>query len=205
MVYPLVARPLRAKLGELIGDIPALMVHEFLDLEAVMPPERLRWSKALGRPCMNMADDEEDTISGVWITEMLPYEDVRVGGNCVQNDRLVFMCRPVRLLEPYYHRVDFFWGVYIYSNGDRQFNAERFEKHGHRWPFIAGGVHPALRRLYNQYVNFERAWSEHADDSDFGFHEYIYQQRMEEFDMILMEAERTGNLREVVERFPMTL
>ena len=50
MVHPLVAHPLREKLGELIGDVPALLVHEHLDLDAVMPPERLRWSRILRRP-----------------------------------------------------------------------------------------------------------------------------------------------------------
>ena len=58
----LVARPLREKISELIGDIPALLVHEFLDLEAVMPPERLRWSRALGRPFMSGAEPDDDII-----------------------------------------------------------------------------------------------------------------------------------------------
>jgi len=203
MVYPLVARPLRVKISELIGDIPALLVHEFLDLEAVVPPERLRWSKALGRPWMSPADDDENAMGPVWISEILD-EDTRVGGNCVQNDLLVFMCRPVRLLPPRCRNMDNFWGVYIYSDGDRGFNANWLEKHGRRWPFVVGGVHPALRSLYNQYLDFERAWSEHADDSDFGFHEYRHQQRLDDFDQILMEAQRTGSLREVVERFPMS-
>ena len=38
MVCPLVAHPLGEKLGELIGDIPALLVHEYLDLDAARAP-----------------------------------------------------------------------------------------------------------------------------------------------------------------------
>ena len=203
MAYPLVARPLRVKISELIGDIPALLVHKFLDLDAVMPPERLRWSRALGRPCMSVADDDDNIVGPVWITEVLD-EDAKVGGNCVERDRLVFMCRPMRGLPPRCRNMDNFWGVYIYSDGDREFNAEWFEKHGRQWPFIAGGVHPALRRLYAQYQQFEQVWAQHADDSDFGFHEYMHQQRLDDIDQILMEAARTGSLREVLERFPMT-
>ena len=96
MVHPLVACPLRAKICELIGDVPALLVHEFLDLEAVLPPERLRWSRDLGRPFMSVAEPDDNIIGPVWITEVLD-EDARVGGNCVDRDRLLFICRPVRL------------------------------------------------------------------------------------------------------------
>ena len=204
MAYPLVARPLRAKFGELIGELPALLVHEFLDLEAVMPPERLRWSRALGRPFMSRAEDDDDIIGPAWITEVLD-EDTRVGGNCVDGNRLVFMCRPLRMLPPRCRNMDNFWGVYIYSDGDREFIADWFEKHGRRWPFIAGGMHPALRRLYDQYEQFEQVWAQHADDSDFGFQEYMHQQRLDDLDMIIMEGARTGNLREILETFPMTV
>ena len=62
MVHPLVARPLREKISELIGDIPALLVHECLDLDAVMPPERLRWSRTLGRPFMSEAETDDNII-----------------------------------------------------------------------------------------------------------------------------------------------
>ena len=203
MVHPLVARPLRVKISKLIGDIPALLVHEFLDLDAVMPPERLRWSRAVGRPFMSGAEPDDDIIGPVWITEVLD-EDARVGGNCAGRNNLLFMCRPVRKLPPRCRNMDNFWGVYIYSDGDRGFNANWLEKHGRKWPFVVGGVHPALRSRYNQYLNFERAWSQHADDSDFGFHEYRHQQRLDDFDQILMEAQRKGSLREVVERFPMS-
>ena len=103
MAYPLVARPLRVKISELIGDIPALLVHKFLDLDAVMPPERLRWSRALGRPCMSVADDD-NIVGPVWITEVLD-EDAKVGGNCVERDRIVFMCRSMSRLPPRCHLV----------------------------------------------------------------------------------------------------
>ena len=200
MAYPLVARPLREKISELIGDIPALLVHKFLDLDAVMPPERLRWSRALGRPFMSVADDDDDIVGPVWITEVLD-EDAKVGGNCVEGDRLVFMCRPMRRLPPRCRNMDNFWGVY-YSDGEREFNADWFEKHGRQWPFIAGGVHPALRRLYAQYQQVEQVWAQHADDSDFGFHEYMHQQRMDAIDIILMEARETGDLMGAIDRFP---
>jgi hypothetical protein len=204
MVHPLVARPLREKISELIGDIPALLVHEYLDLDAVMPPERLRWSRTLGRPFMSGAEPDDNIIGPVWITEVLEHEDARVGGNCVDRDNLLFICRPVRKLQPHQRSVDAFWGVYLYSDDDREFNTKWEEKHGHRWPFIAGGVHPALRRLCHQYRQFEREWALHADESDMGFHDYLYQQRMEDIDMILMEAGETGDLRGVIDRFPMT-
>jgi len=204
MVHPLVARPLREKISELIGDIPALLVHEHLDLEAVMPPERLRWSKTLGRPCMSHAEPDDNIAGPVKIDEVLGHEDARVGGNCVDRDNLLFICRPVRLLPPHCRSMDAFWGVYIYSDKDREFNTKWFEKHGRQWPYIAGGVHPALRNLYIQYQQFEQVWARHAYDSDMGFHDYLHQQRLDDIDMILMEAGETGDLRGAIGRFPMT-
>ena len=38
MVHPLVAHPLGEKLGVLIGDIPALLVHEYLGRRAAGAP-----------------------------------------------------------------------------------------------------------------------------------------------------------------------
>ena len=201
MAYPLVARPLREKISELIGDIPALLVHKFLDLDAVMPPERLRWSRALGRPFMSGAEPDDDIIGPVWITEVLG-EDARVGGNCAGRNNLLFMCRPVRKLPPHCRSMDTFWGVYIYSDKDREFNAKWVERHGHHWPYIAGGVHPALRNLYIQYQQFEQAWAMHADDSDMGFQDFLHQQRMDAIDIILMEARETGDLMGAIDRFP---
>ena len=60
--YPLVALPLREKLAAQIKDLPALLTHDFLDITAVMPPERLRWSRLLKRPVMHPAEQGESTI-----------------------------------------------------------------------------------------------------------------------------------------------
>ena len=201
MAYPLVARPLRVKISELIGDIPALLVHKFLDLDAVMPPERLRWSRALGRPFMSGAEPDDDIIGPVWITEVLD-EDARVGGNCAGRNNLLFMWRPVRKWPPRYRNSDNFWGVYIYSDKGRQFNAKWVEKHGHHWPYIGGGMHPALRNLCIQHQHFEQAWALHADESDMGLQDYLHQQHMDVLDIVLMEAQETGDLMVVIDRFP---
>ena len=191
------------KISELVGDIPALLVHEYLDLDAVMPPERLRWSRTLGRPFMSGAEPDDNIIGPVWSTEVLEHEDARVGGNYAGRNNLLFICRPVRKLQSRHHSPDAFWGVYLYSDDDREFNAKWEDKHGHRWPFIAGGgVHPALRRLYHKYQKFEREWSPHADKSEMGFYDDLCQQQVDSINMIPMEAEETGDLMGVIDRFP---
>ena len=40
-------------------------------------------------------------------------------------------------------------------------------------------VHPALEGLYRKYMQFEREWSAHAGVCSSEFHEYLYQQELE--------------------------
>ena len=54
------------------------------------------------------------------ISEVLEHEDARVGGNCADRDNLLFICRPVRTLPPRHRSPDYFWGVYLYSDGFRE-------------------------------------------------------------------------------------
>ena len=167
-----------------------------------MPPERLRWSRTLRRPLISHAEPYDNSIGPVMISEVLEHEDARVGGNCTHRNNILFICRPVRKLQPRHRSPDCFWGVYLYSDDDREFNASWEVTHGHRWPFIAGGgVHPALRRLYRKYQQFEREWSRHADESEMGFYDDLYQQQVDAIDMILMEAEER-DLMSVIDRFP---
>ena len=186
MEYALVARPLRAKLNDLIGGLPGLLVHEFLDVASAMPPERLRWSRILKRPLMAHAEPDDNILGAVNIDEVLPYGDARVGGNCATSRRIVFVHRSVASLPEHLRNPDWFWGVYIYSDGDRQFNAKWEAAHGYQWPFIADKrVHPGLEALYRKYMQFEREWSAHAGVCSSEFHEYLYQQELENIRIFL--------------------
>ena len=106
MEYALVARPLRAKLNDLIGELPCLLVHEFLDIGSAMPPERLRWSRILKRPLMAHAEPDDNILGAVNIDEVLPHKDARVGGNCATSRSIVFIHRSVASLPEHLHDPD---------------------------------------------------------------------------------------------------
>ena len=58
--------------------------------------------------------------------------------------------------------------------------------HGYQWPFIADKrVHPGLEALYRKYMEFEREWSAHAGVCSSEFHEYLYQQELENIRIFL--------------------
>ena len=118
--YPLVALPLREKLAERIKDLPALLVHEFLDITPAMPAERLRWSRLLKRPVMHPAEQDESCVGTIYIEEVLPYEEAQVGGQCVhRSENIIFVHRSVANLPQRLRCRDFFWGMHLYSELDR--------------------------------------------------------------------------------------
>ena len=153
MCYPLVALPLREKLAERIKDLPALLVHQFLDITPVMPPERLRWSRLLKRPVMHPAEQEESCIGTIYIEEVLPYQEAQVGGQCVHHsESIIFVERSVADLPQRLHRRDFYWGVQLHSELGRPFTEAWEAKYGYHWPRIAHKtIHPALARLFHRY------------------------------------------------------
>ena len=154
---------------------------------------------------MHLTEPNDSILGIIKIDEVLQHKDARVGGSCAHRNNIIFIHRPVRNLEPRHRHPDCFWGVYLYSDGDREFNAEWEVEHGDRWPFITGGgVHPALRRLYHKHQQFEREWPQHADESEMGFYDDLCQQQVDAIESILMEVEGTGDLTGAIDRFPAT-
>ena len=106
MECALAARPLRAKLNDLIGELPGLLAHEFLDIGSAMPPECLRWSRILKRRLMGHAEPNDNILGAVNIDEVLPYKDAQVGGNFAAQQNIVFIHRSVANLPEHLHHPD---------------------------------------------------------------------------------------------------
>ena len=181
--YPLVALPLREKLAERIKDLPALLVHQFLDITPVMPPERLRWSRLLKRPVMHPAEQDESCVGTIYIEEVLSCQEAQVGGQCVHHgESIIFVERSVADLPQRLHGRDFYWGVQLHSELDRPFTEAWAAKYGHNWPRIAHKtIHPALARLFHRYLDFEFAWSGHAGDQALGFYDWLVEETIGSF------------------------
>ena len=114
--------PAAGEAGGRIKDLPALLVHEFLDITSVMPPECLRWSRVLKRPVMHLADQGDRCVGTIYIEEVLPYREAQVGGQCVHyGESIIFVARSVADLPSRLHCRDFFWGAHLYSDLGRPF------------------------------------------------------------------------------------
>ena len=183
MCYPLVALPLREKLAERIKGLPALLVHEFLDITPVMPPEGLRWRRLLKRPVMHPAEQGDRCVGTIYIEEVLPHQVAQVGGQCVyRSESVIVVERSVADLPLRLRCRDFFWSVHLYSERDRHFTEAWEAKYGYHWPRIAHKTtHPALARLFHRYLDFEFAWSGHAGDQALGFYDWLVEETIGSF------------------------
>ena len=148
------------------------MLLPYLDIEPLMPPERLRWSRILGRPLMEqtMIQACQTTIAAVMTEEMQPYPDCEVFGYHQEEDYVGnYQMRFDEIPE------DPFW-LYIVSEGDDDFAAAWLLKHGHEWPFVVDRQpHPALANLHRRYMRCWGDWHEHGSAIMEAFHnEYTF-------------------------------
>ena len=149
------------KLDEQLFMGAAAKIHEFLDIEPLMPPGRLRFSKLLGRPLMRYLDckclerefldnlqDIDCTVAGEYgdrlyaATENRYWQRLRVWSGHVSS-------APRDLV-----------GVMIISDEDLDFGRKWYATYGYTWPHVDDGdegpeVHPAIAHLwpvYHQHV-----------------------------------------------------
>ena len=139
----------------------AARVHEFLDIEPLMPPGRLRFSKLLGRPitkslhckCLDceMLDDLEGidcTVAGEYGDRLYMAQD-NEGAQRLRTWSGHVSSAPRGLV-----------GVMIMSDEDLEFGRNWHAKYGQVWPLVSGWdpevgtdeeVHPALDYLDELY------------------------------------------------------
>ena len=135
----------------------------FLDIPPLMPPERLRMSRLLKRPLMEGATPNEESISQVFIEEVLPYPECDVEVQYNDDGDIYVATGPLdELLLDFPEQSSFFW-VLIRSEMDREFGAVWRAMCGTDWPFVADrAVHPALINLHRRYVQFWCNWCGHG-------------------------------------------
>ena len=143
------------KLDEQLFDGAAAKIHEFLDIELLMPPGRLRLSKLLGRPVID--DIMCDCLGAAFIDEC---RNVDCTISCVYQPqpgwrwtRWMGHTRdaPVRQIAC----------VHIVSDEDTEFGKAWYAKHDAYWPHTKDGVHPMLRcrQLSEEWKD---RWNEYA-------------------------------------------
>ena len=164
-------------------------IIEYLDITPLMPPERLRWSRALGRPMMHTLYPREwvhsrrhqdprghvyagDLIGCVYTDEVLRlhcavwgrrWDDVEaIEWVIVNTGDLAPTGAPVRdqLFEA--HIIDTHWA-------DDAFAVAWFRRYGEPWPGINTDYnHPCLDDIVSNYhYGFCFDWSDHAQACEF--------------------------------------
>ena len=156
------------------------LVKSYLTVDELMPPTRLRWSRILGRPMMDriiatryhMADE----VGPVYIEEVIGRDCLVSGRRLVDGNRMFIDPVPAATLSG--DRTEF-WYLRILDplNRDVDFEQVWRDRYGLPWPLLAPfAVHPALRRLHNNYVRFLDAWARRSQERE----ETIYRQRVGE-------------------------
>ena len=141
------------------------MVGEYLTIDQLMPPCRLRWSRRLGRPVMERwyQNANYDEVGSVFIEELHPYETLLTGTMLLRGP----YPQPVMELSTLHreHTRYYIWDVSITDPDfeDAPYAKAWMRRYGAAWPFTARGrVHPALQRIYTSRVSFCVDVTQHA-------------------------------------------
>ena len=136
------------KLDEQLFDGAAANIYEYLDIEPLMPPGRLRLSKSLKRPMMHPL--RCDCMGRVFLQECRDM-DCMISGTYRKGCK---RWRGHASEAP----VDID-NIYIVSDEDRAFGKAWYDKHGVTWPRIQpSGTHPALTDLVRR--DSSKEWGE---------------------------------------------
>jgi hypothetical protein len=151
------------------ASLPLFLVSQFLpDLEAMMPPCRLRWSRRLGRPLMGMyLEDAGDRLGSAYIEELHQYDVLFTGIQSQMVGRPIWVTMRSRDVQVYDRRG--LWDVSIYDENyeDRPFMEAWEQRYGVPWPMITRrAVHPVLERLEQAYHRFSEEVREHGFQQD---------------------------------------
>ena len=149
------------KLDEQLFMGAAAKIHEFLDIEPLMPPGRLRLSKLLGRPVM----DDLHCNCVIANIEELRNLDCQIHGGIVfwpdEEPESFTWTGPSRDG----HRA--LVGVRVISDEDKDWGLAWYKKEGDYWPFMADGTPPALKNLIVLLNNFRYDWYEFLTDAEY--------------------------------------
>ena len=141
------------------------MVSEYLTIDQLMPPCRLRWSRRLGRPVMEhwIQGANYDEVGSCFIEELHPHETLLTGTML----QAPFTQHVMELSTLHRERTrNDIWDVCIIDPDfeDAPYAEAWMRRYGAPWPFTARGrVYPALQRLYTWYVRFCIDVTQHAD------------------------------------------
>jgi hypothetical protein len=131
----------------------AAKVHEFLDIEPLMPPGRLRFSKLLGRPlmrclsCKCLEEEFIDNLQGIDCTVAGEY------GERLYVSPTSDYCQRLRVWSGHVSAAPMdLVGVVIVSDEDLEFGRRWAAKYKHIWPWVNDGddgmeAHPAIAYL----------------------------------------------------------
>ena len=128
------------------------MVGEYLTINQLMPPCRLRWSRALRRPLMERWWDQRtnyDEVGSCYIEELHVHEVLITGKMHLQG----LYPQPVMELSSLHrgHTRAQIWDVVIIDPDfeDAPYAEAWMHRYGAPWPFTGqGSVHPVLRNLH---------------------------------------------------------
>ena len=141
------------KLDEQLFDGAAAKIHEYLDIEPLMPPGRLRLSKSLKRPMM--CPLYCDCMARVFLQECRDM-DCRISGMHMNDEGRYKRWKGHVSGAP--ADVD---RVYIVSDEDRAFGKAWYDKHGQMWPRIRSTwPHPVLPDLISR--DCSKQWREES-------------------------------------------
>jgi hypothetical protein len=153
------------------------LVSDYLthDLDQMMPPCRLRWSRRLGRPLMKMYSHrtDGDEIGVAYIEELHPYETLLNGIQTRMTGYPQWVTVRSRDVREYNRRG--LWNVTILDDDyeDRPFMEAWERRYGVAWPFIARWTeHPALAGLCQAYHRFSEEVRQHSFRQDCEYPEF---------------------------------
>ena len=124
------------KLDEQLFDGAAAKIHEFLDIELLMPPGRLRLSKLLGRAMVKHI--ECDCVGWAFQNECRNIDCYISGLGC--SPRYVRWASHASVTPN-------LTSVTIMTHEDREFGEAWYAKHECCWPDTVDGIHPMIERL----------------------------------------------------------
>ena len=144
------------------------MVGDYLTIDQLMPPCRLRWSHRLGRPAMESAHRTHgnDIVAFVYIEELHTYEALIEGRLLTDGD-----AHSVRQMSTLHrgHTRNQIWSVCIIDpdNEDTPYMEAWRLRYGLRWPLVdIWCLHPVLRRLLLTYEHFRDTVLYHGGDRE---------------------------------------
>ena len=181
----------RGQLEEAFGCVLS-EIESFLDVGRLMPPNRLRWSKVLGRPLLHKLYRQDsppgrpyerayvdygDLVGAVMIEEVIDL-DCMIFGRLPTEYGIDKVVRRTSELRP--SEVEEMFDVHIIDPAwsDDEFAATWHAKYGTEWPCVGEGrIHHGLCKLHGKYTGFKLEWSLRSQKRESAFWAWFFQMR----------------------------